>query len=363
MTRKDITFLAIVLVVVSGCVILWQVLPIAPAELRPYILLRTLEWTGPEAFSQWDATLGGFFAIPSDPRFTTFDSWSWKDSTLVRNSVIELPRGLDVTPLAEKKFAFTPTAVLPRDPSESKSIWPLVLSSFDSPKEYIKKWDTPKEWSVSKIGGSQNGKFAAICMKGPPDFRDTRIQIGLLNVATQELRWVYDYRGRGINGLSGYPITVSDDGKSIAIMGWNHSIAMVNTETEEMQEFKRPEGASVMQYCIFSPDGSILHVADSGGGIFVLNAQTGEVISATTKGKSIYGQRVSCFAVSPDGAWLAAGTGPAGQVFLFDVKNPENKPIMLPHGEGTTLIVSFSPDSKYLASVAGGLIKIWTVNP
>jgi WD40 repeat protein len=59
---------------------------------------------------------------------------------------------------------------------------------------------------------------------------------------------------------------------------------------------------------------------------------------------------------------VAAGTGTEGEAYLFDVTGKE-KPRMLLHGLRTVEILSFSPDSKYLASVAGGKIKIWSIAP
>ena len=47
-------------------------------------------------------------------------------------------------------------------------------------------------------------------------------------------------------------------------------------------------------------------------------------------------------------------------VYLFNART-NVKPLILPHGLSTILEVSFSPDSKRLASMAGGQIKIWDV--
>ena len=66
--------------------------------------------------------------------------------------------------------------------------------------------------------------------------------------------------------------------------------------------------------------------------------------------------------MSPDGQWLAAGTGPEGHVYLWNTVSADSKPRLLPHGGTTILIVSFSPDSRHLASVAGGKIKVWKLD-
>ena len=67
---------------------------------------------------------------------------------------------------------------------------------------------------------------------------------------------------------------------------------------------------------------------------------------------------ISKVAASPDGRFVAAGTGPMGLVYLWSAQSGKRLKVF-GHGGSTILILSFSPDSKALASVASGMIKVW----
>ena len=86
-------------------------------------------------------------------------------------------------------------------------------------------------------------------------------------------------------------------------------------------------------------------------------AAIGFLVDSAT-GESIYAHRVSALAVSPDGKRLAAGTGPEGDVYVWNLER-EDKAQLLKHGGGTIAIVAFSPDSTKLASVGWGILKVW----
>ena len=94
-----------------------------------------------------------------------------------------------------------------------------------------------------------------------------------------------------------------------------------------------------------------------------MDVKTGNVVSrwyASASGQEEYGHRISCMAVSPDGRWVAAGTGPEGLVFVGSTAT--NKCVkILNHGMGTILLVHFSPDSKALATFVPGTLKVWNV--
>ena len=82
---------------------------------------------------------------------------------------------------------------------------------------------------------------------------------------------------------------------------------------------------------------------------------------ATGSGRSEYGHRISALAVSPDGLWIAAGTGPEGLVFIVSSRNGKLVKI-LNHGLSTVELVSFSPDSKALATFVPGTLKMWRID-
>jgi WD40 repeat protein len=160
-------------------------------------------------------------------------------------------------------------------------------------------------------------------------------------------------------------ITVSDDGEYVAVAGCNNKVAVLSATLQKVLWIHQAYRDD-LRYVVFSSGGLTLYTGGRPAAfVYAIETKTGKVTAqwaATTTGKPIYGHRMSCLAVSPDDRWVAAGTAPEGQVYLFDVTGKE-KPRMLLHGLTTTAIVSFSPDSLYLASFAGGKIKIWSVAP
>jgi hypothetical protein len=323
--------------------------------------LQEIDWTGAQGFREWGQTKDGFFGISSDTDAMSFQAWTWSKATPTRNDAIELPHILHMIPVSDGIYLAN------ERPGVDRAPWPLIMASLGV-KDVIKKWEPPAGWGYEHIGISRNRAYAAITLtdsdanpaQNPPGFR-----VGLLNIATKELRWVVEHKSRIYGAIR--QIAVSEDGKYIAMPGWDNGVALVDTQARKVEWVKLPSGAVSFGYALFSSDGLRLYAADAGGGcVYAFETKTGTVIRqwyATETGKSIYGHRISCLAISPDDAWIAAGTGPEGQVFLFSIASSDSKPILLPHGLSTLLIVSFSPDSKHLASVAKGRIKIWAVKP
>ncbi len=316
-------------------------------------------WTGPTGFGGYGQTQDGFFGVCA--KTDVFHEWKWDGATLKRIKGVQLPSMLRVTPLAKGLYVGC------KDPGSDTAPWPMVMARLGA-KDIIKKWEAPGGEGYSfrgSIGISRNRAFAAITQGDDAHWENRGFRVGILNVATKELRWVVEHRGEIYGDMR--EIAVSDDGKYIALPGWNHGMALVDVQAQEIRHYVRPPGVNGFLYSRFSSDGKTLFAADAAGGfVYALETKTGKVLRrwcATETGDSIYGHRISCMAVSPDDAWIAAGTGPMGQVFLFSTALPESKPVLCPHGLITTLIVSFSPDSKYMVSVAGGKIKIWATKP
>jgi WD40 repeat protein len=114
------------------------------------------------------------------------------------------------------------------------------------------------------------------------------------------------------------------------------------------------------QNLAFTPDSKLIYAGGTTGLVYGMKVKTGEVVSrwwATRSGQEEHGHQISTISVSPDGRFVAAGTGPEGHVYLFSTKDGQRR--ILKHGRSTILITSFSPDSKRLASYAAGQIKIW----
>lgn len=319
---------------------------------------QEMDWTGPKKLREWGQTPNGFYGVSAE---LVLEVWKWDGDTVTKGSVTRLPDVLHTVVLPSGQYLA----------NIADGDYPLVIAAVGT-NDVIKSWSHPAGWWYSHTGSSRNGKFAAVMLdesfaKPPPD-HDTekpRHKVGLIEITSGKILWVAELTGRG-GGTIGQ-ISVSDDGKYIAIGGWNNGVALVDTSLQQVLWAKRPPEAVSMGATVFSSEGDVLYVADEGGGcVYALDTKTGDVIRrwyATTTGEAIYGHRISCLALSPDGAWVAAGTGPEGQVFLLDTTSSGARPVLLPHGLSTILIVSFSPDSKHLASVAKGKIKVWEIKP
>ena len=344
------------MVILTGCVPSCRQRVNAPnvPSLAP---IREIDWTGTGGFLEWGQTGDGFFGISVKDILMT---WTWAGETLTRGEDVKLPRVLDVIVLPHGEYLAC------RAPGVSGEPWPLVWGSCAT-NEIIREWPVPQNWYYRLIGSSPNRRFAAVLLEAKTSISR---RVGIFDIASGDLHYIADYQG--MEPCTAGWITVSNDGKHIATAGWGNGISLFDVDAKALKWFKSLKGMGItnLSEVEFSPDGETLYAADTGGeSIYAFETLTGEVKHqwhATAAGNARRGPRISCFAVSPDGNWLAAGMGPtapAGEVFLFDVNNPGSTPTLFRHGSSTILIVSFSSDSKHLASVAGGKIKIWAVNP
>ncbi len=298
-------------------------------------------------YSDYGSTGAGIFGITIEPK--TLRIWAWEARSLSasRDYDVELLSG--IVPLAGN------VVLAKRDPQDSYAPWPLVLVRADT-GDVLHEWPTPKGWWIPHTGGSRNGKFAAF---GFGEFPSGGYKIGFVTVATRELKWSKMRDGDGYYTVG--QLAVSDDGAHVAVGGWNNCVAMIDMAGQSVRWVKRPPSAITMAYVAFSPDAETIYAGGGDGCVYGLDVQTGDVKSrwvASKSGKEAYGHRVACVAVSPDGRYVAAGTGPEGQVFVWDTKTG-GKPRLFNHGMTRTWAVSFSPDSKYLATCAAMLIKTW----
>jgi len=248
-------------------------------------------------------------------------------------------------------------------PGDDFSDWPYALLDAANNK-VIKQWYAPKSWSISHAGASMNGKFISLVAEDGVnaagyDFEHPRARVGIIDVEKRGLRWVANLDGHGAGTIR--RIVITDDGRYVTVAGWNNGTAMVDAKEGKVLWAKRPEGEVSTGYAVFAPDGKRIYTAGSEGCVYAIDAATGNVLSqrwATSTGESIYAHRVSALAVSTDGKWLAAGTGPEGEVYVWNLEDNDN-PRVLQHGGGTINIVAFSPDAKNIASVGAGALKVW----
>jgi WD40 repeat protein/serine/threonine protein kinase len=108
----------------------------------------------------------------------------------------------------------------------------------------------------------------------------------------------------------------------------------------------------------YSPDGTLITVADGAGVVRLWEAQSGSVHSTFNDGA---GNIMWSVAFSPNGRWLAAGNAD-GRLWLWDVADGRAIQQITNTDDGGVYSVAFSPDGALLAGgMASGDVLLWSV--
>jgi len=229
----------------------------------------------------------------------------------------------------------------------------------------------PSGWWCDQIHSSQSGDYLAVGLQEngadpPPGYRGfqhPREKIGVIAPKATEITWIGTLGGKESAANNIRRLIPSNDGKFVAAAGWDNGLAMLDCSTGEQLWWTRPPNEVSCYYAAFAPDNKIIYTGGGEGCVYGLDVQTGKIVSqwyASKSGTSEYGHRISDIAVSPDGKWVAAGTGPEGLVWIFDAAQGRAACI-LEHGHSTVALVAFSPDSKAVATFVPGTLKVWDV--
>ena len=235
--------------------------------------IQELDWRYKgEGLREWGQTHNGFFGI-SVKRFV-LERWKWDGPTLKKDLSVEQPPVIDVAVLPGKKY------LARTSPGNDHDTWPLVLVSIGS-NRVIKKWVPRAGWLYGGIGSSRNGKFAAVTLSehpgAPPkdyNWKRGRFRVGLLKMSMPEIRWVAELIAEGGMATVG-KIAVSEDGRYIAVAGWNNGMAMVDASVGKVLWTGRPADAVSLRHVVFSSDG--LTVYAGGSGLYAFDTRTGKV--------------------------------------------------------------------------------------
>ena len=170
-------------------------------------------------------------------------------------------------------------------------------------------------------------------------------------------RWKFQGTGASIYSIA---MCFSPDGKTLATAGWDGYVYLLDTVTGREREATRSTRDARNGWIgnlVYSPDGKRLYVGTEGASVRECDSATGrEIRLMKASAPRIYSKQkkradgedwVSALACSADGKSLAMG-GTKG-ICLWNLD--EDKPSMREMKEGgITFCVSFSPDSRKLAS-------------
>jgi WD40 repeat protein len=226
--------------------------------------------------------------------------------------------------------------------------------------EYVGLYDLKTGKEAGKLPGP--GMVSPVCVAASD--KGNLVAAGFQN--SEILIW--ETRGkkstsRTLKGHSGAVVSLafSPDGKQLASGSSDHSARLWDVATGKPQHVLQPEGAdSPVVVLRYSPDGGTL--ATAANAVHFWDPVTGngkKVLPAV----DLFGTRSIAF--SPDGK-LAASTSidlayyKRGKITTWDLKMGQ-KLGGVTDADGLVYDVTFSPDSKMLASGGGETVKLWTI--
>ena len=246
----------------------------------------------------------------------------------------------------------------------------VVLEDFVS-NHRRKRWDLGPDFYCQELRSSRNGKYIAVVAGGNRLLGDKMplhmlARLGVISTQKESLTWVATLKcvGGGI-GPRLTTVGISEDGQFMAAVGGKSGawILVANVPQERVLWQNVPTGSVALADVVFSPSGREVYAAGGGGRVYGFEVATGKTISdwvVHESGKPKYGHRVTRLAMSPDGRWLGVGTGPKGNVCVFE-REGGKRVGQFNTKDATIMGLAFSPDSSLLATagVRSKTIKIW----
>ena len=288
----------------------------APEEVTPE---QEISWGGSRGgFVVWGDSEDAFYGVSVKP--LTLDVYRWQGRSVDRKTRLEL----DTLPLS---LALLPSSqfVVYDHQSERHESWFRVHDLLSG--KTLSTWLADKEWSHTISCGSQQGGRVVVWASPEvinPDFLSpaAKIKIGLFNSETHSIDWLVNLTGK-IGSESVRAVVASNNRRFIAVAGWQYEVTMIDVVNKKVSWHVRPTSETSVTCAAFSADGKRLYAGGVEGCVFGIDVLTAKIVSqwfATTSGQEEYGHRISTISVSPDGKSVAAGTGPEGQVFVFQTE-------------------------------------------
>jgi hypothetical protein len=288
--------------------------------------------------------------------------WGWDGLAVRRQTQIDVPEVWWLGAVGD--WAYIATR------GDERGVLPALVAQQLVDKKVLAEWPVDDGWYCNGITVSRSGKWVtakvvedAVCRPAGFDWNNFRLRVAVIETTTWKLTWAPMLEGERNAGADIRGVVPSDDGAYVCVAGWYNGAALLDVANHKVLWEKKPKGCIGMVDAAFAPDGKVVYVGDASGAVYVMDVATGDVLGewwANDRGESVYGWRISTVAASADGRFVAAGTGPAGVVYVWR-SDTGQRVRTLNHGGSTILVMTFSPDSKALASLAAGQIKVWTM--
>lgn len=325
--------------------------PAAPVA-RPRQFLQEIPFPGG---TEWLHTCGEYLAAVS--RKHDVYVWEWNNLQAPPRICKDEGEGGAAAFMLPDLVVVETSSIVDPDPSH-----PVLLKNMDSGAEF-RRWAFGPTLFCDEMRTSRNGRWVAFRAQANSEWN---FHVGLLDPTSEEPRWVAEFKQeRGT--LMASHLAPSEDGRYIAVVGIHDGawIAVADVESKKALWSKRQKGAAMFYDLALSPDSKTVYAGGTCGGIFGYDFATGEVTGRWMMGKGKddkYGYRITCVAASLDGELVAAGTGPEGDVYLWNIKTGQQVAVFQTL-QATIMGMAFSPDSARLAvtGVANRSIEIWDV--
>lgn len=324
--------------------------------------LAVLEWTSRGGgFRDWGCDGKYLYAALVKP--FTLEVWQWRDQTLQQCRDFGLEDCL--TPIWAQDEVCYFYRVLKYDNNDFVSRVDVGRGTPES------RLPIPRGWWCRRLQASASGRYVGVYLEedsgqGSSGNQD-RARVGIIDPQAGEIEWLSMLVGKWMTACTNVTdVLPSDDGTYVAIGGWDNGVVLIDRATRTVLWTKGlPAGEASLPYVAFAPHNERLYAGGTSGVVWTLDLQTGaehKTWVASPTGREEYGHRITCLAASPDGRWVAAGTGPEGLVFLGSTATGQVVRTF-DHGKGGVLVASFAPDSSALATFVPGSIKIWAMPP
>jgi WD40 repeat protein len=231
----------------------------------------------------------------------------------------------------------------------------VIMQELDK-EQPLSKWVLGEQWGVSHITASQNGRYVGIDVIDTAEIYGSH-RLGVLDPCANEIRWATTFKCTDLGPIVN-AISVADNGSFIAAVGLNDGgWILVADAAQQKTLWEKRDTSFAWINCndvCFSPDGKTTYLGTNGD-VWGFDSLTGNFLS-----KWLTQARCVSVKASPDGRLVAGGTGPTGEVYIFDAQG--GKVLKVLHtGQFVVYGLAFSPDSKFLATsgVRKTGIKIW----